>query len=275
MAGRRARRVSTMARRQRLYRRVFVGACLVLAVYESWWVFVRETPAVTIQGYHPRAADEFGQSARVSQAFRMTANGLSAVEVQFSTSEPLTLLVRCTLSEISPPGSRDEPREAIATSSRFVTIKRVSGVEWRRISFPGVEASDKRWYVLRLELIGAVRADDASQPLHAPASDSRPRVALVVSNDNVFGGGALWISDRRQLGSLSLRAFTHRRTAYERFRADVTPALAPILRNAAVDLVIFVTYQWALLTVLYVLLIADPLPAMLYDPMPSPSDVTR
>jgi hypothetical protein len=236
------------------YRLVFVGAVLILGIYEVWSVFVGETPDVSIQGFHLKAADEFGEGVQVSQAFQMGANGLSAIDVQFSTDQPLTLLVRYEVSEIRPPGTFEEIRDAIRTTSGSVTLKRVSGVEWRRISFSSMEGSDKRWFVIRLALIDAVPVDGIQLRSRAAPDRLQPPVGLMISRDNVFGGGALWISDRRQLGSLSLRAFSHRRTAYQRFRADLAPTLPPILRSAAVELTIAVAYQWALLTVLYAVL---------------------
>jgi hypothetical protein len=242
-----------MPDRRRGFRLCFVAACLLLVTYETWAFFVGETPALTIQGYHLKSADDFGQGAGVSQLFAMNGDGLSAMAVQFSTDRPLTLLLRCELAEIAPPGSPGESPYAFGSTSLFVTIKNVSGVEWRRIRFPTVEASNKRWYVLRLALVKAVPADAIADTTPA-TPDPLPRVGLMVSRENVFGGGALWISDRRQLGSLSIRAFTQRRTAYARFRADLTPVLPPLLRNAGIQLALFVGYQAALLIVVYVLL---------------------
>lgn len=221
-----------------------------------WAIFVRETAAVVIEGHHPRFADEFGQGARVSQAFRMVGNGLTAFDVRFSTDRLLTLLIRCELAQIAIPESREEPREAVV-HTWFVTIKRVSGVEWRRITFPPEEHSHARVYVVRLQLINAAPVEDgtAAQVRHEPPPDRRPRVALVVSKDNVLGGGTLWIADRRQVGSLSLRVLTHARTAYEQFRAVVTPALPSALRSMGLVVIVAIVYQGALLTVVYALLI--------------------
>lgn len=241
-----------MSRNHGRYRLLFSAACIVLVAYEMWTFFVRETPAVSIQGQHRRLIDEFGRGAGISQAFLMIGNRLSALEVQFATDRPLTLLVRCELSRIEPPGSF----QAVSSYTWFATIKRLSGVERRRISFPSVETSNAQTYIFRLQLIRAVPSDDSAlqSMLEAP-SDRSPRVAVVASKENIPGGGALWISDQRQLGSLSLRAFTRARTAYQRFRADVAPVLPPALRNPAVGLVIVIAYQWALAGVVYALLI--------------------
>lgn len=238
-------------RDKRTGRLLFVAAAIVLAAYEMWSVFVRETPAVTIQGFHRKAADEFGQGVQVSQAFRMTANGLDAVEVQFSTDQLLTLMVRCELAEISQPRTENER----LSSRQFITFKQVSGVDWRRISFPTVEeTSDKRWYILRLDLVSAVPAGESGALRPSQPADEKPRVGPIISTDNVFGGGSMWIADRRQLGSLSLRAYTHRRTAYARFRADVAPTLPRVLQNPAVHLGMAVVYQAAMLAMVYALL---------------------
>lgn len=236
---------------RRTGRLLFVAAAVVLAAYEAWSVFVRETPAVTIEGFHRKAADEFGEGVQVSQAFRMTANGLDAVDVQFSTDQPLTLMVRCDLAEISEPRNESER----LSSTQFITFKQVSGVEWRRISFPTVEeTSDKRWYLLRLNLISAVAPGGSAARPASPSAVEKPRVGPIISTDNVFGGGSMWIADRRQLGSLSLRAFTRRRTAYARFRADVVPTLPRALQNPVVHLGLAGGYQAAMLAVVYALL---------------------
>jgi hypothetical protein len=106
-----------MSSKPRRYRLLFLGAALVLGSYEIWSVFVGETPAVSIKGYHLKAADEFGEGVQVSQVFEMAANGLSAIDVQFSTDQPLTLLIRYEVSEIRRPGTFEETRDAIRGSS--------------------------------------------------------------------------------------------------------------------------------------------------------------
>jgi hypothetical protein len=241
----------------RRLRLVLTAAAIVLGAYQIGAAFFRETPAVAIQGFHRKSADEFGRGVAISQAFEFQASGFAAVEVQFSTDRPLNLLLRAELTPIDEPNAA---RSAPAVS-QFVTIKRVSGVEWRRIAFPSEETAGMRWYLLRLELIGAAPADDPSpMPLKSPAD--RPdllsgRVGVIVSIDNVYGGGAMWIDDRRQIGSLSLRAFSHWRTAFERFRVDVAPKLPRALQSVAVEIAIAAAYQLALLTVLYALLVGD------------------
>ena len=208
---------------------------------------------MTIQGYHRKSADEFGQGVSVVQAF--AASGFAAVDVQFSTDRPLNLLLRCELMPVDEPNDAKRGRQA---APHFVTLKRVSGVEWRRLSFAGEEESSRRWYLLRLDLIRAVPAgDDVRSVPDTTSDDRRDRVGVIVSRDNVFGGGALWIGDHRQIGSLSLRAFS-RRTAFERFRADVAPTLPPALRSASIEAAIAVAYLCALATVVYALLIGDP-----------------
>ena len=234
--------------------RVFLlAAAISLGAYQIWRAFVRETPAVTIQGYHRKSADEFGRGAVISQAFNMVASGFATADVQFSTDRPLNLLLRCDLTPI------DEPNAERTTPPvpQFVTIKRVSGVEWRRLSFPGEDASGPRWYLLRLQLIGATPADDTSPVPVKPLADRTDRVGVIVSIDNVFGGGAMWIDDRRQIGSLSIRAFSRWRTAFERFRVDVAPSLPRALQSAVVEVAIAAAYQLALLTVLYALLVGE------------------
>jgi hypothetical protein len=241
----------------RRLRLVLLAAAVVVGAYQIWAAFFRETPAVSIQGFHRKSADEFGRGSIVSQAFHMEASGFAAADVQFSTDRPLNLLLRCDLTPIAEPNA---PRTVPAVT-QFVTIKRVSGVEWRRLSFPAEKGLGLRWYLLRLELVGAVPADDPSPLPVKPPADRRDllsgRVGVIVSIDNVYGGGAMWIDDRRQIGSLSLRAFSRWRTAFERFRIDVAPTLPRALQSVAVEIAIAAAYQLALLTVLYTLLVGD------------------
>ena len=180
-------------------------------------------------------------------------SGFAAVDVQFSTDRPLNLLLRTELTPIDEPNAKRSAPAVI----RFVTIKRLSGVEWRRIAFPGEETAGMRWYLLRLELIDAVPTDEPGPSPAKPPADRQDRVGMIVSIDNVFGGGAMWIGEQRQLGSLSLRAFSHWRTAYQRFRIDVAPTLPRALQSGLVEIAIAAAYQVALLVVLYALLIGD------------------
>jgi hypothetical protein len=218
---------------------IVVGAC------EAWTVFVRQTPAIIIQGQHERPAYEFGEGARVSQTFQMIGTGLTAFDVKFAADRSATLLLECELAE----EDAERPGRLIAVHRWFVTLKRVSGVEWSRITFPPIIQSNKRQYMFRFQLIGA-----AAAPHPEPEKPLRPRVAVIVSTDNVLGGGVLWVGDQRQAGSLSLRAFTQTRTAYRRFRADVAPGLPSWLQNPIVEIAILIAYQWALLAVMWVLM---------------------
>ena len=236
----------------RRLRVVLLATAVVLGAYQMWAAFLHETPAVSIQGYHRKSADEFGRGAIITQAFQMEASGFVAADVQFSTDRPLNLLLRCDLRPIDDPTAE---RTAPAVT-QFVTIKRVSGAEWRRLSFPGEEDAGLRWYLLRLELIGAAPADGGPLPVTSSAG-GRDRVGVIVSTDNVYGGGAMWIDDRRQIGSLSLRAFSRWRTAFERFRVDVAPKLPRGLQSVSVEIALAAAYQLALLIVLYALLVGD------------------
>jgi hypothetical protein len=235
----------------------FACACAALAAYEGWTVFVRTTPALVIEGAHTAPVRQFGEGTPVAQTFRMIGNELDAIAVQFSSETPANLLVQCDLLETSPGPDRSER----VLHSWSTTIKRVSGVEWRRLELPPLASSHRRTLMLRLQLIGAA-AVDTSIPLEMRnlRPEARPQVAVIASTDNVFGGGMLWVGEHRETGSLSLRAYTRRRTAYQRYRAEVAPALPPILRSGAVAVLLAVAYQWALLTVIY-RLIADALTA--------------
>jgi hypothetical protein len=228
-------------------RTLLVAAASAVGLYDTSAIFIRETPAVAISGQHRIAADEFGRGARVTQLFRMTAGALSAIEVGFATDRPLTVFVHAVVSETDEFGEHGR-----VVSDKMLTFKNVSGVSWRRLRVARLGDSYSRWYTLTLQL------DDASVVgaiLRRESGAERPRVALVMSRDNVFGGGALWIGDRRQIGSLSMRAFSDRRTAFQRFRADVAPSLPLVLQSAAAEVAIVILYHAALLIVVCALLI--------------------
>src|SRR6266511_3564766 len=141
-----------MLRNAGVQRLLLVAACAVLGGYEAWMVFVRETPAVTIQGQHTRTANEFGEGAKVSQTFEMMGNGLTAIEVQFATDQMATLLVSCELARFDA----SRPDEPITEHMWSVPIKRISGVRWQRLTFPALEDSKNRAYMLRLHLDGVI-----------------------------------------------------------------------------------------------------------------------
>jgi hypothetical protein len=243
-----------MPRNPTRFRVLFAAACVVLSAYEIWTFFVRETPALSIQGSHRRLVDEFGRGEPISQTFLMIGNGMKAIDVQFAANQPVTVLLRCELVQMPTYGSAD----AVSSYTWFATVKRLSGAEWRRISFPPVEMSNTRSFELRLQLIRAVTADDdGTRQLMHPPPDGGPAVAILASKENLFGGGVLSIADKRQSGSLFLRAFTRSRTAYERFRADVAPTLPSVLKNPVVELALLIGYQWALLTVIYAVLLGS------------------
>lgn len=226
---------------------MFAAVCIVLAVYETWTFFVREAPAVSILGNHRRDVEAFGRGVPISQMFLMIGNGLRGIDVRLAADTPATLLIRCQLAQIAPSPGISEP---LVSREWFENVKRVSGTEWRRLSFPAIGASNARLFVLRLQVIRAVVADgDPAARMRLPADG--PRIAIVASKDNVVGGGMLSISERPQNGSLFLRAFTTTRTAYSRFRADVAPTLPGVLKSPIVELAVLIGYQWALLTVVF------------------------
>jgi hypothetical protein len=220
---------------------------VVLLALEAWAVFVRQTPALRIQGSHTAPVHEFYNGIPVSQTFQMVGSDLNAIAVQFSTDEPVTFVVQCDVLPTVPAAAADAaaPRYSWAT-----TVKRVAGTEWRRIELPTtIQSSHLGTYTFRLQLIAAARAEE---PLRQRIGNGPwPRVAIIASTDNVIGGGSFVVGEDRQVGSLSMRAFTTRRTAYERFQADVAPTLPPVLRHAGVAIALAILYQWALFTVAY------------------------
>jgi hypothetical protein len=226
-----------------------VAACISLAIFEAWWVFVRPTPALTIAGSHPTEVIEFHAGTRISQTFQMVGSNLDAIAVRFSTDEPVTFLVQCELTPITTASAQDDPAEPYRWST---TVKRVSGTEWRRLEFPAIASSHRQTYVFRMELIAAARVEDG---VPRPIGKSPwPKVTVIASGDNVIGGGSFHIGSDRQVGSLSMRAFTRSRTAYAQYQTDVAPTLPALVRNGVVAVALAVVYQWALLTLAFRLL---------------------
>lgn len=231
--------------------RLFVCAGLALIAWEVAVEFLHETPVTTVQGEKPVAVDEFGAGALVSQTFLMPEAGLTAVDVRFSTDQPVTLLLRCELSRVDGLPSGAE----IRIYEWSTTLKRVSGNEWRSITFPPIAASGRHEFAFRLQLVDVASAGDRTQKsANASVALHRYKVALAASADKAGGGGEFWIGDRRQTGSLSIRAFNGPRTAYQGFLVHVAPMLpAPLVEP--VVLVVMLVYQWALLTLVYAVLI--------------------
>jgi hypothetical protein len=235
-----------MPRSPKRYRLAFGAVCVVLALYETWTFFLSDAPAVSIQGNHRRDVEAFGRGVPIAQSFLMVGNGLRNIDVRFDADTPATLLLRCELAQIAMPWTT----EPLVSREWFENVKRISGTEWRRLSFPAIEASNARSFVLRLQVIRAVAADgDPAARMRLPAD--APRVAILASKENIVGGGVMSVSDRPQNGSLFLRAYTANRTAYSRFRADVAPTLPGVLKNPVVELAILIAYQWALLRVVF------------------------
>jgi hypothetical protein len=239
---------------------IVVIACILLGIAEAWYVFVRETPAVSIEGQNRRVIEEFGRGEAVLQLLNARKD-LASFEIRVSTTTPTTLFLQCDLLDIQrgtpaePPTQFGEGTRVAVRATWAATLAGVSGVEWRRIAIPRVDAPDEGTYAVRLRLVDAMPASGAPRPHPAglPAGGI-PGVALIASKDNVLGGGAMWIGERRQLGSVSLHVFTGSRTAYERFRAQIAPRLPRPLGHPAVVVAIAVAYQCALAAVVYALL---------------------
>jgi len=242
------------------WRFVMIG-CLVLWAVEAWYVFVRETPAVSIEGQNRRVVDEFGRGEPVLQSLN-ARNGLTAFEIRVSAAAPTTLFVACELLDVhqgapgDPPTQFGDETRIINRAAWMVTLGRVSGIEWRRIAIPKFDEPADAAYVIRLRLIDAIPAADTAPRPHAAGlfPDGFPGVALIASKDNVLGGGAMWIAERRQIGSVSLHVFTDQQTAYARFRAQIAPKLPRPLGHPVVVAAIVALYQGALATVAYGLL---------------------
>ena len=82
-----------------------------------------------------------------------------------------------------------------------------------------------------------------------PEAMQRGDIAIVASQENVSGGGAMWIGDSLQIWSLSLRAYGSERTGYALVRAQLMPFLPAPIRHGLIVIVLIAGYQLALLHV--------------------------
>jgi O-antigen ligase/polysaccharide polymerase Wzy-like membrane protein len=229
---------------------IAAAACAASCIYAGWIVF-REMPAVAIQGRQVRLADDFGKRVPLTQTFQMIGPDLSAIDVRLAADPPATVLVRCDVSVIE--SEKSEPSAPPRTF--WLTVRNVADPQWHRLALPALATAKVATFVVRLRLAARTPADGPASTARSSAPDGAPRVAIAVSDDNVLGGGQLYIDDKRQLGSLSMRAYTSAPTAWVRLRNTLDPALPPGLGNRAVFVaVMIVGYQLAFVAVMYTLL---------------------
>ena len=234
------------SRSRTLTRILFAGACLAIVGGEATALFVERTVSLRTEGEKPILLSQFRDGAAVEHGFLMAGDGLKAVSVRFEAERPTSMLVSCVLSL-----GDDANPEARAEIYRWTqTVEARSGGNWKRFDFPSVGASNNRYYKFKIRLLDAWPAG----PIERARPHDRPPIAIVASTDNPPRGGALWIDEVRQPGSLYLRAHNEGDTRYGRFRLETEPKLPALLRRRSIQIALALAYHVALLTFAYVTL---------------------
>ena len=238
-----------------LPRMLFVCAAVGLIGSEAYALhqFVTErNPSVQIQGDDRLLIDEFGNGVPVEQVFTMRGDGLRGVSIQLSADRPVTLRADCELRQLF----EDAPGVHRALYRWTTDLGRVSGIEWHRIDFPPLQASDRRLYSFRVQVVAPSDGQGNGGRLTSPtAAPSRPKIAIAASAAHVPGAGPFLVGEGPWAGSLFLQAHAQGETAYDQFRLTVETRLPRPLRHPLVQACILVAYHWALLTYAYAMLV--------------------
>ncbi|HYB96951.1 MAG TPA: hypothetical protein VEC39_18410 [Vicinamibacterales bacterium] len=207
-----------------------IAVVIAAGVVEAYVLFAQREGAFRIVGREPYRVQEFSEGQTVSQAFMMLGNGLKQVEVQVVSDAAASGNVRWTLYR----GSRDEP--PLVPVARGDESVRLAANRPLWLTLPVIRdgSSHDRWYTLELQLLGP-----------ESRTRQRPRVAVMATSDNPDRGGVLWVGDKRQPGSLMMRARWESVTVYRRFVTEGVPHLPRPLRQPAVQALLLVAVHWA------------------------------
>jgi hypothetical protein len=210
---------------------IAVGVTALIG-YEIYALFFAQVGAPASQrGFTEPLARELAADTRISQTFRMEADGLTAVEIWAVPSDPYTVRgdVIFELREV-------ESREVERPILRLVRKARdVVAAPSYRVSFPPIDPSSGRVY--RFELLAAnVRKGRG--------------IRLLASNEQRYVGGALFIGVREQWGDLKFRTFAVRATLFRRVEHALREAPAAA-RSRWTLAALLALSNWALVTFLY------------------------
>lgn len=222
----------------------WLAGVVALLGIEAFVVLVDQTSTFRTQGQSPYAISEFAEGKVVSHAFLMRGDGLHAVRVKLTSSDA----TRARLGWRLFAGQPDQPSELFLAFEGVASLDLRPGPQWQALSFTRNGSSNNRWFTLELQLLDTVA--DTSRPGSLPL-----RVELIATHDNPERGGALWVNNVRQTGSLLLDADTIGRTAYRRFKLEAEPHLpAPFRSGLAQVLAVlafhcaFLVFAWAALS---------------------------
>ncbi len=219
---------------------LFAVICAAMMLVEAYAVFIDRTGVFEIEGVETYEIGEFCLGGAVAQAFLMRGDGMQAVSIRLASNGVTTARIQWTLWR----GFPDQPKEMTRAFEGAEVFDLRPGRQWKTITFTRDGSSRDRWYTLQLRLL---------DPQPAPS----PRVSIVASHDNPDRGGALFVNDIRQPGSLNIRAERRGQTLYRRFLAEAAPNLPAVLQVAAVQWAVAIVLHWALIIFAYAVLSAD------------------
>jgi hypothetical protein len=193
---------------------------------------------VRAQGVDTFLLDDFGAGAPIGQTFRMLSDGLSAVDLQFSSRTPVSFPVRCRLLIWNAYATSGEKWVALYEWIEQVDLP--AGLGRHRFAFSPVVPSDRTVYQFQIQRV-LTRRD--------PPGTS---IALVGSRDDVLKDGNI-IDGREQVvdRDLVFQAYATGDTRFGEFRRRVNDQLPWLLRPAGVQLAVLAIYNWAVVMFAY------------------------
>lgn len=216
-------------RGDRVARWLMSASVVALVALEIHTLFVSREGTFQIEGERPYKVESFAAGEPVRQAFLMQGSGLRGIRILVDAPGRQTLPVQWKLWR----GHPDEPGLTLAFDGT-TTVEVSRGRRWVEFSFPRDGSSNDRWYTFEVALDRAPDGEPAGSP-----------VALVASQDNPARGGVLWVGQKREAGSLFIRADRRGRTLYTRFQMEAVPKLPKALRFEAVHWVVFLAWHVA------------------------------
>ena len=215
---------------------------LVLGVTcEAYALFIPSSP-IRAMSAKPIVLEGFGAGVPVGQTFRMNAEALESVRVQFFASQRTELVVRCKLLTA-----------ANSWTSVYDWTTRVDlpvGKSWQRFQFPPVVRSDRKIYQFQVQKVEA-------HVIGSPASGA-PTLGLVASvkeglpEGNIVDGSVQLVDKALFFEAQSDDA------VFSTFRRNVNPQLPEPLRSKILHLAVLAILNWALVVYAYEMIVAGP-----------------
>lgn len=207
----------------------FSGACAVVLLVEAWLLFAPQT--MVVSGSRPLVLGALGEGWRISQTFVAHADGLEALTLGFRASGA-TVAADLTCELLM------STRGSFVELFRWTEHVEVRGRQVHTFSFPPVRMSRGTTYRFDLRL----------------PRPSAAGLALEAFSDDALRPGRLSIDGRGQWGDLALTARAASR--YRNFLAGAV-GLPSVFRTTPLALVILALYNWAIIALIYFMVVAD------------------